>query len=59
MHPGYLWEPYQNAFGTTALANMATSSADNTPGGCVPASENADGDHYFCTADNSAGGALT
>ncbi len=49
--------PYRNAFGTTALANMATSSADNTPGGCVPASENADGDHYFCTADNSAGGA--
>ncbi len=38
---------YSNAYASTLLANMATDSNDNAPGGCV-ASENTDLDNYFC-----------
>jgi hypothetical protein len=40
--------PYANAFATKNLADTATSSIDNAPGGCA-ATENTDLDHYFCT----------
>lgn len=40
------------ALATTALADMATSSTDNSPGSCA-ADENTDGDNYFCEDRNS------
>jgi hypothetical protein len=39
--------PWVNVFATSQLAATATDSIDNAPGGCA-ATENTDGDHYFC-----------
>jgi Putative Flp pilus-assembly TadE/G-like/von Willebrand factor type A domain len=39
--------PWVNVYATTQLAATATTSVDNQPGGCA-ATENTDGDHYFC-----------
>ncbi len=39
---------YHNAYATTNLADAATNSTDDHPGGCA-ATENKDGDNYFCT----------
>jgi hypothetical protein len=40
---------YSNAYATKLFAAMASSSTDNQPGGCA-ATENTDGDSYFCNA---------
>jgi hypothetical protein len=41
--------PYKGVWASTYLAAMATSSTDSAPGSCK-ASENTDGDNYFCEA---------
>lgn len=40
--------PFAGKYATYNLASAATDSIDNLPGGCA-ATENKDGDHYFCT----------
>ena len=44
--------PYFGKYATTNLSDAATSSNDNNPGGCVPATENNDADNYFCVPAN-------
>jgi hypothetical protein len=41
--------PWKNAWASTYLAAMATTSTDSSPGSCK-AAENTDGDDYFCEA---------
>jgi hypothetical protein len=43
---------YKNVYATTFLADVATSSTDDQPGGCA-ATENTDRDHYFCRPGNA------
>jgi putative Flp pilus-assembly TadE/G-like protein/von Willebrand factor type A domain-containing protein len=43
---------YRNAYASTFFAAVATDSIDNTPGSCL-ATENTDGDHYFCETGSS------
>ncbi len=45
--------PFAGAYASTNLARAATNSIDNQPGGC-PASENTDGDNYFCEAGGAS-----
>jgi hypothetical protein len=44
--------PFAGKYATTNLASAATASTDHLPGGCA-ATENKDGDHYFCTPGSS------
>lgn len=46
--PSTTGSPFYNVFATTNLAAAATNSSDDLPGGCA-ATENHDGDNYFCT----------
>jgi hypothetical protein len=43
---------YEDEYATTFLADVATSSKDDLPGGCA-ATENSDRDHYFCQPGNA------
>ena len=44
---------YRNAFASKSLADMASGGAiDNAPGGCA-ATENTDGDNYFCESGSA------
>lgn len=45
-------QTYANAYATKFLADMATNSTDDLPGGCG-ATENRDRDHYFCQPANA------
>jgi Mg-chelatase subunit ChlD len=44
--------PWRGRFASTFFAAMATDSFDDAPGGCS-ATENTDGDHYFCESGSS------
>jgi hypothetical protein len=44
--------PFRNVYATTNLADAASSSTDDVPGGCG-ANENKDGDLYFCVPGSS------